>query len=180
MPLTRCQAPALAWRSPLYPRPDQIDRLGGAHPQPVALWPAEADIGAGFRQPDAADALTRRIPYRHTHVTGHRGRAGPDIAGHVHPVAVRSAMDAVHIAIGELALVGDLVAHNVGDIDAGAPDEVDFRVVGREGDAIGHEARTAFQDHVQPSARVPAIDAGRAHLFARPDDAGAAIADIAV
>ena len=68
----------------------------------------------------------------------------------------------------KLALVGDLVARHIGHIDAGAPDEIDLGVVGREGDAVGHQARMTFQNHVQPPAGVPAIDAGRAHLAREP------------
>jgi len=57
-PLT---CPASAGSRALDTQADQVDRLGGAHPQPVALGTAEGDVGAGLGQADAADALAIAI-----------------------------------------------------------------------------------------------------------------------
>src|SRR6185437_660186 len=171
---------ASARRIPLYAQPQQIDGLGGAHPQPVPLGTTEADVGAGLRQPDAADQLAFRVPYRDPHVTRNRGRAGPEIAGHIDPVAVKAAFDAVDHPVAEHALIGDALAPHVGHVDVGAPHEIDLGVVRRESDAVGHQARLAFQHDVDLAAGVDAIDRGRTHLMTGADDAGAAIADLVV
>jgi hypothetical protein len=44
---------------------DRVERLARRHEQAVALGAAEAKIGADLGQPNTADELARRRPYRH-------------------------------------------------------------------------------------------------------------------
>src|SRR6201996_8691780 len=88
-------------RSPLDIDPEQINRLGRGHEQMIALGPGETEIGAAFRQADAAEQLAGRIPPRDTGIAKRRRRTAPDIAGAVGPHAIGTAMNAVDHAVGE-------------------------------------------------------------------------------
>ena len=69
----------------------RIDRLARRHEQPVPLHAAEADIGAAFRQQDAADQLAVGGEYRDAVLALAAGEAAPDIALGVAADAVRLA-----------------------------------------------------------------------------------------
>ena len=61
--------PALAGSGTLGSGKHSVQRLARGHEQAVALRPAEAHVAAYFGQPDAADELPLRCPYRYTAVT---------------------------------------------------------------------------------------------------------------
>ena len=60
---------------------ERIDRLAGGHEQPIALHPAEADIGAFLRQQDLANAVAigGKDLYTVKSVTS-TACSGPDVA----------------------------------------------------------------------------------------------------
>src|SRR5580658_11279913 len=101
----------------------------------ITLGPTETDIGAAFRQPDAADAFSGGIPHGHPRIAQNRVGAGPDIARAVGPHAIGMAINAIDHAIGEIAEVHHLAVHHLTDMDAAA-DDVDALVIGREADAV--------------------------------------------
>src|ERR1700733_5163828 len=101
----------------------------------IALWPTETDIGAAFRQADAADAFAAPIPHRDARIAQDRVGAGPDIAGAVGAHAIGMAINSVHHAVGEIAEVHHLAVHHLADMDAAA-DDIDALVVRREADAV--------------------------------------------
>ena len=74
-----------------------VDRLAAHHEQPVAVGTAEADVGADFRQVDAADEVSGRVEHLHS-VQTWAGPAGtsPDIAVHVRPEPVGHRRAHVH------------------------------------------------------------------------------------
>src|SRR4051812_44985397 len=57
-----------------------IDRLAGGHEQAVPLAAAEAEVGAAFRQQDAADQRAIGGEDRHAILARATGEGGPDIA----------------------------------------------------------------------------------------------------
>src|SRR5689334_7953558 len=95
---------------------ERVERLAARHEQPVALGPAEADVAAHLGQPDAPDELALGRPDRHAAVANRPPgvAGGPDVAVHVAPDAVGSALDAIdhevaeHLAVGRLVVGADV------------------------------------------------------------------------
>src|SRR5688572_18291620 len=54
----------LTWRSPLCIRIHRIERLPCGHEKSIAFRATEGDVGAHFRQTDAADQLAVGVPHR--------------------------------------------------------------------------------------------------------------------
>ena len=102
----------------------------------IPLGPAETDIGAAFRQTNAADQLAIGIPHRDAGIAQDDVGTGPDISRPVHPHAVGMAINPIHHAFGEAAQAGDFAARDIADMDAAA-DDVDALIVRRKTDAIG-------------------------------------------
>src|ERR1041384_5226937 len=86
--------------------------MAGGHEQPVALRPAEADVGAAFRQLDVTDRLTLSIEDAHAVELGRaHAPAAPEIAVDVDAEAVgRLLLGAFdqHAMIAELHAVDDI------------------------------------------------------------------------
>src|SRR4030095_7924125 len=59
---------------------ERIDRLAGGHEQPVALAPAEAEVGAALGQQDAPDQGAIGREHRDAVLAFAAGEARPDIA----------------------------------------------------------------------------------------------------
>ena len=71
---------------------DGVERLAGGHEQPVALGPAEAEVGADLRQQDQADARAVRAEDVHAVVAvADPAGADPDVAVDVGADAVGQA-----------------------------------------------------------------------------------------
>src|SRR6185503_16117246 len=106
---------------PLNIQVHRIQRLACAHEEPVALRPAEGDVRADFRQADAADEFSGRIPDGDAAITELTSCVAPcqEIAVHVDANAVRSALDAVDHEIAEqLRRPEAVVGTDVEDVDA--------------------------------------------------------------
>src|SRR5262245_66450841 len=77
---------------------ERVQRLAAAHEQPVALGPAERDVGAHLGQPDASEELAFGRPHGHAAVTetapaGVAVARHPDVAVDVAARAVGAALD---------------------------------------------------------------------------------------
>src|SRR5436190_5844281 len=97
---------------------DGVERFARRHEQPVAARAAEADVGAGFRQPDQADGRAVGSDYLHA-----RARAAPDVAVHVGADAVGGrwrAACAAHAELREPLAVAQRFAVDVVDTDVAA------------------------------------------------------------
>src|SRR6185436_8822646 len=116
---------------------DGVERFARRHEQPVAARAAEADVGAGFRQPDHSDG--RAVWRDHLYA---RARAAPDVAVHVRADAVggrRRAVLAVHEELRQPLAVAQRLAVDVVDADVAARarvGDVQLPVVGREADSV--------------------------------------------
>ena len=102
---------------------DGVERLAGSHEEAVALRPAETDIAAHLRQPDAPDQLPVGIPDSDAVVAdGTAGVAGtPDVAIHVAADAVGRALHAVDHEIGEPLDVRQRALADVEDVHVAFP-----------------------------------------------------------
>src|SRR5262249_58208841 len=66
-----------------------VERMARGHEQPVAIAPAEADVGAAFRQIDVTDRLAGGIEHPHAVELGRaHAPAAPQIAVDIDPQAV--------------------------------------------------------------------------------------------
>ena len=116
---------------------DRVQRLARGHEQPVAPRAAEADVGAGLRQANHADALAVG---RDDLNAGPRAR--PDVAVGVAANAVGRGRraGAGNVELNETLAVAQRLAVDVPDLDlarrAGVGD-IELLVVGREADAVG-------------------------------------------
>src|SRR6185295_107022 len=68
---------------------DRVDRMARGHEQPVALDPAEADVGGALGQRDEADRLAGRVEHLHAVQRRAHAPAAPQIAVDVDAEAVR-------------------------------------------------------------------------------------------
>ena len=100
-----------AWGRPLSGGVNGVQRLARRHKEPVALGTPKADIAADFRQPDAANQLALRRPYRHAAITDGTASVarGPHISVDIAAHAVGTAFHPVNHTVGEQFLVGQLV-----------------------------------------------------------------------
>src|SRR5687767_10065926 len=108
----------------LLPRPcplcvhvQRINRLARRHEESIALGASEADVTAHLGKPDPTDELALRRPHGDAAVTHVSTRVArhPEIAIHVAPNAVRSALDAIDHAIRKQPMVSEAVV--AGDIE---------------------------------------------------------------
>src|SRR5215212_4451698 len=132
-------APASATRRALRVDVERIDRLARRHEQAVAATAAEADVGAALRQLDAADEGAVAVVDHHAvELVGAHAPAAPEVPVDVDAEAVRGA----RAGVDEHALVLELPPVHVEGEDQPVRrrarlDEVEDRLVGREGEAIG-------------------------------------------
>src|SRR5262249_25157912 len=155
----------LAGRRPLGVDVHRVQGLTGGHEQAVPLGPAEADVAADLREPDAPDQLAPRGPDGDAAVAdGAPGVArAPHVALDVTAGAVRAALHPVDHEVGELLVARQLVvgAHvedehlalaarpRVSGPLAGG-DDVELLVVGREDEAVRVGGLALVRDHVHP------------------------------
>src|SRR5215813_3963638 len=117
----------------------RVERLAGGHEEPVALDPAEAEVGAALREQDASNDLARRIEDRHTVQRVAAAPPAPEVAVDVAAHTVRNAVAGVDEkpVVGELrAAVHDVEYANLARHRA-AHDDVELRLVGREAESVG-------------------------------------------
>src|SRR5258705_10277278 len=102
----------LTWCGALGVDVDGVERLAGAHEEPVPLGSAEGDVRSRFRQTNPAEQLALRIPDRHAAIAdiGAGITSAPEVAVDVDADAVGGAADAVDHEVGELLLVPDRLA----------------------------------------------------------------------
>src|SRR5258708_7992040 len=99
---------------------DRIQRLARRHEQAVALLAAEADVGAGLRQADLADAHPiRRENLDAVVALADPSGADPDVAVDVDPQSVRESRLAVEGHVDQRFRIGKL-----GAIKVVLPDDV--------------------------------------------------------
>src|SRR5499427_8377292 len=120
----------------------RVERMARGHEQPVAIAPAEADVGAAFRQIDVTDRLAGGIEYPHAVEFGRaHAPAAPQVAVDIDPEAVgRAARAGVdqHLAVADLGAVGRHVVGQDGAMRLGARGhDIELLLVGREREPVG-------------------------------------------
>src|SRR5437762_7286079 len=81
---------------------DGVQRLTGGHEEPVALGPAEAEVGADLREKDHADAVSLGREDVNAIVARTTIGRGPDVSVDVDTHAVGAPGFAVQLHVGEL------------------------------------------------------------------------------
>src|SRR5262249_53819276 len=131
-----------------------VERLTRRHEQPIALWTAEADVGADFRQSNAADQLSVPRPHGHAAVaeTADGGIAvarNPEISVDIGVRAIRATLESFDHEMAEQCCIADLVvgadgerihvavsARTLVSRSCSGADDVELLVVGREGQPV--------------------------------------------
>src|SRR4030095_13279938 len=118
---------------------ERVERLAGRHEEPVALDPAEAEVGAALREQDAADELARGVEDRHAIEALAAAPPAPEVAVDITAHAVWNAV----AGVDEEPIVREFrpAVHDVEDANlarhGAADDDGHLRLVGREARRVG-------------------------------------------